>query len=44
MPIKISSGVIRNPPPMPSKPDNSPTSAPIVKTTNGSTGIWAIGR
>ena len=44
MPTKISSGVIRKPPPMPNMPEMKPTASPIARTRNISTGRSAIGR
>ena len=44
MPTKISSGVIRNPPPMPNMPEMKPTAIPIAKRRNTLTGKSAIGR
>src|SRR5689334_23213268 len=44
MPTKISSGVIRNPPPMPNMPDTKPTAAPIARIRKTLTGMSAIGR
>ncbi len=44
MPMKISSGVIRNPPPMPNMPEMNPTASPIPKTRKMLTGKSAIGR
>ncbi len=44
MPMKINSGVIRNPPPMPNMPDTKPTAAPIARMRKILTGISAIGR
>ena len=44
MPMKISNGVIRNPPPMPNMPEMKPTASPIANTRNTLTGRSAIGR
>ena len=33
MPMKISSGVIRKPPPIPNMPEMNPTARPIASTT-----------
>ncbi len=44
MPRKMSSGVIRKPPPMPNMPEMNPTAIPIAKTTKIFTGRSAIGR
>ena len=44
MPMKISSGVIRKPPPMPNMPEMNPTASPITKMRNTLTGNSAIGR
>ena len=43
-PTKMSSGVIRKPPPMPNIPEMKPTASPIAKMTNTLTGKSAIGR
>ena len=43
-PRKISSGVIRKPPPMPNMPEMKPTAIPIANTTKTLTGRSAIGR
>ena len=43
-PRKISSGVIRKPPPMPNMPEMKPTASPIANTTKILTGRSAIGR
>ena len=43
-PMKISSGVIRKPPPMPNMPEMKPTAIPIPSTRKTSTGRSAIGR
>ena len=43
-PMKISSGVIRKPPPMPNMPEMNPTARPIPKTRKTLTGMSAIGR
>jgi len=44
MPRKMSSGVIRKPPPMPNMPEMKPTASPIANTTKMLTGMPAIGR
>ena len=44
MPVKINSGVIRKPPPMPNMPARMPTAAPMPKIVNALTVISAIGR
>jgi hypothetical protein len=44
MPRKISSGVIRNPPPMPNMPEMNPTAMPRPRRTRILTGRSAIGR
>ena len=44
MPRKISSGVMRNPPPIPNMPEMNPTASPIARMTNTLTGRSAIGR
>ena len=44
MPMKISSGVIRKPPPMPNMPEMKPTASPIPSTRKMLTGRSAIGR
>ncbi len=44
MPTKISSGVIRKPPPMPNMPEMKPTATPIASTRKMLTGMSAIGR
>ena len=43
-PMKISSGVIRKPPPMPNMPEMNPTASPIASTRKILTGRSAIGR
>ena len=43
-PRKISSGVIRKPPPMPNMPEMKPTASPIARITKMLTGRSAIGR
>ena len=43
-PMKISSGVIRKPPPMPNMPEMKPTASPIASTRKMFTGRSAIGR
>ena len=42
--MKISSGVIRKPPPIPNMPETNPTAAPIARTRKTLTGMSAIGR
>ena len=44
MPMKINSGVIRKPPPMPNMPEMKPTASPIPSTRKMFTGRSAIGR
>ena len=44
MPMKISRGVSRNPPPTPNIPERKPTAHPIPKKTATLTDISAIGR
>ena len=44
MPMKISKGVSRKPPPIPNMPDTKPTAIPIARMRNTLTGISAIGR
>ena len=44
MPMKIRSGVIRKPPPIPNMPETKPTAAPMTSTRNTLTGRSAIGR
>ena len=44
MPMKINSGVIRKPPPIPNMPETNPTAAPIARTRKTLTGMSAIGR
>src|SRR5205085_3557642 len=44
MPTKISSGVIRKPPPMPNIPDMKPTAIPIARIRKTLTGRSAMGR
>src|SRR5262249_61672212 len=44
MPRNISSGVMRNPPPMPNMPEMNPTARPMARMTNTLTGRAAIGR
>ena len=43
-PMKINSGVIRKPPPMPNMPEMKPTAIPIPNTRKMFTGRSAIGR
>ena len=43
-PMKINSGVIRNPPPTPNMPEMNPTASPIASTRKTLTGMSAIGR
>jgi hypothetical protein len=44
IPMKIRSGVIRKPPPIPNIPETTPTAAPIARTRKMLTGMSAIGR
>ncbi len=44
MPMKISSGVIRKPPPIPNMPEMKPTASPMASSRNTLTGRSAIGR
>ena len=44
MPMKISSGVIRKPPPMPNIPEMKPTASPMPSSRNILTGRSAMGR
>ena len=44
IPIKISSGVIRNPPPTPNSPDRNPTAPPMPKIMKTLTDNSAMGR
>ena len=44
MPMKIKSGVIRKPPPMPNMPEMKPTAAPSARSSSMFTGMSAIGR
>ena len=44
IPIKISNGVIKNPPPTPNKPDMNPTKKPKNRINNKFIWISAIGR
>ena len=44
MPMKIRSGVIRKPPPMPNIPEMNPTASPIARTRKMLTGRSAMGR
>ncbi len=44
MPMKIRSGVIRKPPPMPNMPETNPTAAPIARSRKTLIGISAMGR
>ena len=44
MPMKIKSGVIRNPPPTPKTPERNPTAPPRPSNRNRFTDISAIGR
>ena len=44
MPMKISSGVIRKPPPIPNMPEMKPTASPMARTRKMFTGRSAIGR
>ncbi len=43
-PMKIRSGVIRKPPPMPNMPEMNPTASPIPRMRKTLTGRSAIGR
>jgi hypothetical protein len=43
-PMKISSGVIRKPPPMPNIPEMKPTARPMPSSTKRLSGRSAIGR
>ena len=43
-PTKISSGVIRKPPPMPNIPEMKPTASPIPSSRKTFTGRSAMGR
>ena len=44
MPEKISSGVIRKPPPTPNSPDRKPTAPPMARKTKTFADISATGR
>ena len=44
MPMKISSGVIRKPPPTPNMPEMKPTAAPRPRIRKMLTGSSAMGR
>ncbi|MEI9929050.1 MAG: hypothetical protein WDM89_00420 [Rhizomicrobium sp.] len=44
MPVKISSGVSRNPPPTPSRPERNPMAPPSPRMTSQRTDISAMGR
>ena len=44
IPMKINSGVIRKPPPIPNMPETNPTAAPIARMSSTLTGRSAIGR
>jgi hypothetical protein len=44
MPMKISRGVVRNPPPIPNMPEMNPIASPIARMTKMLTGRSAIGR
>ena len=44
MPMKMRSGVIRKPPPMPNIPEMNPTASPMPRTRKMSTGRSAMGR
>ena len=44
MPVKMSSGVSRKPPPTPNIPDRKPTAQPMPKKTATLTDISAMGR
>jgi hypothetical protein len=43
-PMKISSGVIRKPPPTPNRPERNPTAPPMPRMRNTFTDISAMGR
>ena len=43
-PMKINSGVIRKPPPMPNMPEMKPTASPIPNKRKTFTGKSAMGR
>src|ERR1700731_2931881 len=43
MPMKINSGVIRKPPPMPNMPEMNPTAIPIKNRRKRMAGMAAIG-
>ncbi len=43
-PMKISSGVMRNPPPTPNRPESRPTPPPIASSTTMFSEVSAIGR
>ena len=44
MPTKMSSGVIRKPPPMPNMPEMKPTASPMPRIRKMLTGRSAMGR
>ena len=44
MPMKISSGVIRKPPPIPNMPERNPTASPKPRIRKMLTGMSAMGR
>ena len=44
MPMKISSGVSRKPPPTPNSPDRNPTAQPMPRKSATLTDISAMGR
>jgi hypothetical protein len=44
IPMKINSGVMRKPPPMPNMPEMKPTAMPIASRRKMFTGKSAIGR
>ena len=44
MPVRIKSGVIRNPPPTPNMPEMKPTVIPRPRIRNKFTGSSAMGR
>ena len=44
MPMRISTGVIRKPPPTPNSPDRNPITPPSPSTQNRFTDISATGR
>jgi hypothetical protein len=44
MPMKISSGVVRKPPPTPNMPEMNPIASPMARMVMMLTGSSAIGR